>query len=146
MHERVHRLPPGGRDALRKYASGIFFAKAGSTLCLRPGPKAVAVGDWGRARYYKVNLNSKSRGLLPSRYACHLPPGGRLFFSLIITKIGRENKFSADFYVSRTVEDAGPYNLVNILMRRSVNGFLFFTKYRTFIILYKIVDSHIIYC
>ena len=29
----------------------------------------------------------------------------------IITQIGRENKFSADIYVSRTVEDAGPYNL-----------------------------------
>ena len=29
----------GGRDALRKYASGIFLAKAGSKLCLRPGPK-----------------------------------------------------------------------------------------------------------
>ena len=39
------RLPPGGRDALRKYACGIFLAKAGSKLCLRPGPKAGAVGD-----------------------------------------------------------------------------------------------------
>ena len=29
----------GGRDALRKYASGIFLAKVGSKLCLRPGPK-----------------------------------------------------------------------------------------------------------
>ena len=29
----------------------------------------------------------------------------------IITQIGRENKFSAEFYVSRTVEDAGPYKL-----------------------------------
>ena len=28
----------------------------------------------------------------------------------IITQIGRENKFSAEIYVSRTVEDAGPYN------------------------------------
>ena len=26
----------------------------------------------------KFNLISKSRRLLPSRYACHLPPGGRL--------------------------------------------------------------------
>ena len=42
---RVLRLPPGGRDALRKYAGGIFLAKAGSKLCLRPGPKAGAVGD-----------------------------------------------------------------------------------------------------
>ena len=40
-----NRLPPGGRDALRKYAGGIFLAKAGSKLCLRPGPKAGAVGD-----------------------------------------------------------------------------------------------------
>ena len=36
------RLPPRGRDALRKYAGGIFLAQAGSKLCLRPGPKAVA--------------------------------------------------------------------------------------------------------
>ena len=34
------RLLPGGRDALRKYAGGIFLVKAGSKLCLRPGPKA----------------------------------------------------------------------------------------------------------
>ena len=39
--ERFVRLPPGGRDALRKYACGIFLAKAGSKLCLRPWPKAV---------------------------------------------------------------------------------------------------------
>ena len=39
------RLPPGGRDALKKYACGIFLAKAGSKLYLRPGPKAGAVGD-----------------------------------------------------------------------------------------------------
>ena len=38
----VVRLPPGGRDALRKYACGIFLAKAGSKLCLRPGSKAAA--------------------------------------------------------------------------------------------------------
>ena len=30
-------------------------------------------------RYNEINPNSKSRGLLPSRSACHLPPGGRLF-------------------------------------------------------------------
>ena len=45
MYDRVQRLPPGGRDALRKYAGGIFLAKAGSKLCLRPGPKAGDVGD-----------------------------------------------------------------------------------------------------
>ena len=39
---RSVKLPPGGRDALRKYAGGIFLAKAGSKPCLRPGPKAVA--------------------------------------------------------------------------------------------------------
>ena len=38
----------------------------------------------------------------------------------IITQIGRENNISAENYVSRTVEDAGPYNLVNILMRTSL--------------------------
>ena len=31
-----------GRDALRKHAGGMFLAKAGSKLCLRPGPKGVA--------------------------------------------------------------------------------------------------------
>ena len=45
VYERAHRLPPGGRDALRKYAYGIFLAKAGSKLCLRPGQKAVTEGD-----------------------------------------------------------------------------------------------------
>ena len=43
--------------------------------------------------------------------------GGRLFDSLIITQISRGNNISAENYVSRTVEDAGPYNFVNILMR-----------------------------
>ena len=51
-----------------------------------------------------------------------LPLGGRLSVSPIITQIGRENNISAENYVSRTVEDAGPYNLVNILMRRSPKG------------------------
>ena len=37
-----YRLPLWGRDALRKYAGGISLAKAGSRLCLRPGPKAGA--------------------------------------------------------------------------------------------------------
>ena len=32
-------------------------------------------------------------------------------FSFIITQIGRENKFFVKIRVSRTVEDAGPYNL-----------------------------------
>ena len=38
-----------------------------------------------------------------------LPPGGRLFAHLIITQIGRENKFSAEILLLRTVEDACPY-------------------------------------
>ena len=58
----LRRLPPGGRDALRKYAGGIFLAKAGSKLCLRPGPKR-----WRSTRYNKVSANRTSRGLLPSR-------------------------------------------------------------------------------
>ena len=44
----------------------------------------------------------------------------------IITQIGRENNISAENYVSRTVEDAGPYNLVNILMRTSLKRARFF--------------------
>ena len=51
-------------------------------------------------RYNEVSTNLKLRRLLPSRYACHLPPGGRLFVSSIITQIGRENKFSAEIFVS----------------------------------------------
>ena len=47
----------------------------------------------------------------------------------IITQIGRGNKFSAENYVSRTVEDAGPYNFVNILMRTLLMGvFFIFTR------------------
>ena len=40
---------------------------------------------------------------------CHLPLRGRLFVSPIITQIGRENKFSAEILLLRTVEDACPY-------------------------------------
>ena len=40
----------------------------------------------------------------------HLSQRERLFANSIITQIGRENKFSAEIYVSRTVEDACPYN------------------------------------
>ena len=65
-------------------------------------------------------MHESIRRLLPSRYACHLPLGERLFVSSIIAQIGRENNISAENYVSRTVEDAGPYNLVNILMRMSL--------------------------
>ena len=50
----------------------------------------------GRVRYNEVSTNLKPRRLLSSRYACHLPLGGRLSASLIITQIGRENKFSAE--------------------------------------------------
>ena len=41
----------------------------------------------------------------------HLSQRERLFVSSIITQIGRGNKFSAENYVSRTIENAGPYNL-----------------------------------
>ena len=44
----------------------------------------------------------------------------------IISQIGRENNISAENYVSRTVEDAGPYNLVNILMRTLLNSGTFY--------------------
>ena len=36
---------PFGRDALSKQPGGLFVAKAGSKLCLRPGPKAVSEAD-----------------------------------------------------------------------------------------------------
>ncbi|MBR0326489.1 MAG: hypothetical protein IIX09_01660, partial [Clostridia bacterium] len=87
------RLPPGGRDALRKYAGGIFLAKAGSKLCLRPGLKAVAVGDRGRARYNEVNLNPKLRRLLPSRLRrdTSLPEGG--FRKLLPIEKHHQRKF-----------------------------------------------------
>ena len=41
----------------------------------------------------------------------HLSHWERLFVTPIIAQTGRENNISAEFYVSRTVEDAGPYNL-----------------------------------
>ena len=53
------------------------FRGAQTKGSLREG--AGAAGDWGRARYNKVNINFNLRRLLPSRSACHLPPGGRLF-------------------------------------------------------------------
>ena len=61
----------------------------------------------------------------------HLSQRERLFANPIITQIGRENKFSAENYVSRNVEDAGPYNFANIFMRRSLieRCFLFITIY-----------------
>jgi len=55
----------------------------------------------------------------------HLSQRERLFVNPIIPQIDRENKFSAEIYVSRTVEDAGPYNFVNILMRTSLKQVLF---------------------
>ena len=46
---RIHIEAPlcKGRDALSKQHGVLFIAKAGSKLCLRPGPKAGTVGDWG---------------------------------------------------------------------------------------------------
>jgi len=45
-----------GRDALRKYAVGIFLAKAESKLCLRPGPKAVERNETERAKQRRMSL------------------------------------------------------------------------------------------
>ena len=42
-------------------------------------------------RNKKVDTNLKSRSLLPSRFACHLPPGGRLSVNSIITQISVKN-------------------------------------------------------
>ena len=39
------KAPLEGRDALSKHAGGMFVAKAGSRLCMRPGPKAVSAAD-----------------------------------------------------------------------------------------------------
>ena len=47
------------------------------------------------------------------------PQGRGIFIIPIITQIGRENNISAEIYVSRTVEDAGPYNLQTSLWERS---------------------------
>ena len=51
-------------------------------------------------RYNEVSTNLKSRRLLPSRQrrATSLSEGG-FYSTSIITQIGRENKFSADFFV-----------------------------------------------
>ena len=62
-------------------------------------------------------MSLRSRRLLPSRYACHLPPGGRLFVSLIITQIGRGNNPSAEIYV--------PVISPLIMQRKSSAIFLF---------------------
>ena len=51
------------------------------------------------------------RGVIHYPRAASLPLGGRLFVSPNVTQIGRKNKFSAENYVSRTVEDAGPYSI-----------------------------------
>ena len=107
----------------RHRAKHIPLKSNASKGSLREGaPDAVG---WGRARYNEVSTNLKSRRLLPSRCACHLPLGGRLFVAPIMTQIGRENNISAENYVSRTVEDAGPYNFVNILMRINLKQVLF---------------------
>ena len=58
----------------------------------------------------------------------HLSQRERLFVSPIISQIGRENKFSAENYVSRTVEDAGPYKKKQIFLREAalIGTFLFY--------------------
>ena len=73
-------------------------------------------GSWRRRR---LRENALHEGFHEPKVAqapsvtampCHLPLGGRLSVSLIITQIGRENNISAEIYVSWTVEDACPYN------------------------------------
>ena len=62
----------------------------------------------------------------------HLSQRERLFVSPIITQIGRENKFSADFYVcpflfcvfQRAIRES-PLQNTNILMRRSLSWRIF---------------------
>ena len=62
------------------------FRGAQSKGSLREGaPDEVG---WGRARCDIISANPKSRGLLPSRFACHLPPGGRLCCRRQYTKKG----------------------------------------------------------
>ena len=70
-------------------------------------------------RYYKVYLSSKSRRLLPSRYACHLPLGGRLFVTPIITQIGREDNLSAEICKHPYEKEPNP---AVILFDRSAKG------------------------
>ena len=63
--------------------------KAHTPTVARPkapsGRELDSEADWGRVRNKKVTTILKSRRLLPSRYACHLPLGGRLSVSPIIT-------------------------------------------------------------
>ena len=63
-------------------------------------------GSFRHATRAIVSLRlSHARALTPHRGVIHyprvasLPLGGRLFANLIITQIGRENKFSAENYV-----------------------------------------------
>ena len=51
------RLPRGGRDALRKYAGGMFLAKAGSKLRLRQGRRLSAELTEGECRRGKSALS-----------------------------------------------------------------------------------------
>ena len=48
----------------------------------------------------------------------------------IITKIGRDNKFSAEFCILRTVEGACPYGFGNFLMRSWAKQVLFSSFYK----------------
>ena len=107
---------------MKKYAGGIFLAKAGSKLCLRPGPKAGAKRL--RESAYMLNL---SKIHVPQgsfhHFVVPLPLGGRLFVKLIITQIGRENKFSAEIFV--------PANSPLGTTEKMLASFLFFNQNRS---------------
>ena len=83
---------------------------------------------WESSRRSRVRGCFNLSSIPLRRLRRHLSQRERLFVSSIITQIGRENKFSAENYVSRTVEDAGPYIFVNILMRTLLNEAAFAMK------------------
>ena len=72
-------------------------------------------------RYNEINPNSKLRRLLPPLTRSLSLSEGGFFVSSIITQIGRENKFSADFYVCiKDRRGRRSLQIVIFLMRRSV--------------------------
>ena len=59
-----------GRDALSKQPGGLFVAKAGSKLCLRPGPKAVAAATEGEKKLrFEENFQQNDSVLSLRRFA-----------------------------------------------------------------------------
>ena len=75
---------------------------------------------FGQSQYTPCRAGVYSRRLVGLDPMLRREQAPALRYNPIITQIGRENNISAEIYVSRTVEDAGPYNLVNILMRTSL--------------------------